>query len=44
MMHLTKEVNENDRQLKSQLLLAISEVEKKATECTWKENGFFWEY
>ena len=41
MMLLTKEVNENDRQLKSQLLLATSEAEKKATECIWKENSFF---
>ena len=41
MMLLTKEVNENDRQLKSQLLLATSEAEKKATECIWKENVFF---
>ena len=41
MILLTKEVNENDRQLKSQLLLATSEAEKKATECIWKENGFF---
>ena len=40
MMLLTKEVNEKDRQLKSQLLLATSEIEKKQSQTIWRENGF----
>ena len=41
MMLLIKELNEKDRHLKSQLLLATSDAEKKSAESIWKENGFF---
>ena len=40
-MVLTKELNEKDKQLKSQLLVASSEPEKKPAKCIWKENGYF---
>ena len=42
MMLLSKEINEKDRQLKFQLLVAsTSDEEKNSSERIWMENGFF---
>ena len=40
-MLLSKEINEKDRQLKSQLMIATSEAGKKSAETIWQENGYF---
>ena len=44
-MSLSRELTEADRSVRSQVVLASlnGEVDKRASECIWKENGFFGE-
>ena len=40
-LYLSKEANSKDLQLKSQMILSLTDDESKGSENIWKEFGFF---